>query len=186
MSKLRYRIVTGAMSYTGTELRSGWVKQITGLDGDAAAGFVGPCHVASGDLVDLDDARAGATIDAAEMAHVIVEHPDCDLRAGVLRQRLLVCILGEILAADGVRLERDGDDVFIDRRKLTVSIAAPGPTGVLIHLGINVDPTGAPVRAVGLAELGLDARAVLADLLERYAGELQTAAYAETKVRQVD
>lgn len=186
MSRLRYRIVAGTVSYTGTELRSGWVKQATGLDGDAAAGFIGPCHVATGDLVDLDDARVGATIDAAEMAHVIIEHADCDLRAGVLRQRLLVCILGEILVGHGLRLEREGDDVFVDRRKLTVSIAAPGPAGVLIHLGINVDPTGAPVRAVGLAELGIEPRTLLDELLGRYAEELQTAAYAETKVRTVE
>jgi hypothetical protein len=142
--------------------------------------------VATGDLVDLDDARAGATIDAAEMAHVVIEHPGCSLRTGVLRQRLLVCMLCEVLTAAGKKARRDGDDVYVDRRKLTVSIAAPGPGGVLIHLGVNVDPAGAPVPAIGLREMGLDARGLLRELLERYAREMETAAHAETKVRTVD
>jgi hypothetical protein len=183
---VEYRIADGAITYTGIELRRGFVARVTGLSGDAAAGFIGPCHVPTEHLVDLDDARAGAVIEAREMAHVIVEHPDCDLRAGVLRQRLLVCLLGEVLGGHGIAVERRGDDVFVDGRKLTVSIAAPANGTVLIHLGINVDPAGAPVAAIGLSELGVDARALLTDLLGRYADELDQCAYAQTKVRTVD
>ncbi len=185
MARLKYRILDETMTYTGPQLCSGWVGRATGFDGDVAAGFIGPCSVPTEELVDLDDARAGATIEAAGMAHVIVEHPGCDLRAGVLRQRLLVCILFEILLSRGVTLERDGDDIFVDRRKLTVSIAAPGPAGCLIHLGINVDPAGAPVPAIGLAELDVDPKDLLSELLERYTHELHTAGHAETKVRTV-
>jgi hypothetical protein len=181
--KLSWRILDGVVPYTGLELRSGWVAAQTGLRGDAAAGFTGPCLVPTEHLVDLDDARAGHYIRAASMAHVIAEHPGCPLAQAVLRQRLLVCILREVVGLR--RLERDGDDLYHEGRKLTVSIAAPAPGGSLIHLGINVDPTGAPVPAVGLEELKLDAVSVLGDLLERYAGELATMAYAETKVRRV-
>jgi hypothetical protein len=181
--KLSWRILDGRVPYTGLELRSGWVASQTGLGGDAAAGFVGPCLVPTEHLVDLDDARAGHTIIAASMAHVIAEHPGCPLAQAVLRQRLLVCILEEVVGLR--RLRRDGDDLYTEGRKLTVSIAAPSPGGSLIHLGINVNPAGAPVPAIGLEELKLDASAVLADLLDRYARELATIAYAETKVRQV-
>jgi hypothetical protein len=55
----------------------------------------------------------------------------------------------------------------------------------LIHLGINVDPAGAPVPAVGLAEMGIEPRGLLNDVLTRYANELATAAHATTKVRTV-
>jgi hypothetical protein len=159
-------------------------RQRTGLSGDAAAGFVGRCHVPTENLVDLDDARAGFFIKAALMAHVIAEHA-CNLDAAVLRQRLLVAILGELLSARGKRMRRDGDDLYYDGRKLTVSIAAPASASCLIHLGINVDPEGAPVPAVGLAEMRIDAREVLAELLTRYGHELATAAHAATKVRTV-
>jgi hypothetical protein len=69
---------------------------------------------------------------------------------------------------------------------LTVSIAAPSTTGrALIHLGINVNPEGAPVPAVGLAELGFSPVDLLETLLERYSCEMDTAGHAETKVRTV-
>ena len=179
-----FRILEGETVYTGAELRSGWVALRTGLPGDAAAGFVGRCHVPTENLVDLDDARAGAFIRAASMAHVIAEHA-CSLDVAVLRQRLLVAMLGELLSGRGKRMRRDGDDLYYDGRKLTVSIAAPAPASCLIHLGINVDPDGAPVPAVGLSEMGIDAREALTELLTRYGAELAAVAHAATKVRTV-
>jgi hypothetical protein len=184
--EFQYKILKDELAYTGKELRSDWVRSVTGIGGDAAVGFVGRCRVATEDLVDLDDARAGATIESAEMVHAVVEHPKCSLRACVLRQRLLVCILGEILRGRGVNVSRVGDDLYYEQRKLTVSIAAPAKESSLIHLGINVRPEGAPVPAVGLTELGVGAWELLEELLARYKGELETAAHAETKVRSVD
>lgn len=182
---LSFRILGGTVPYVGTELRSGWVFEQTGLAGDAAAGFVGPCDVPNANLVDLDDARAGEYIRAASMAHVIVEHPACSLALAVLRQRILVALLGEALAERGRVARREGDDLYYDGRKLTVSIAAPSSTSSLIHLGINVDPAGAPVPAIGLGELGVEPRALLEELLSRYARELASAAHAATKVKTV-
>lgn len=186
MATMKFRILEEPTPYTGTELRSGWVAQVTGLEGDAAVGFIGPCGVATEDMVDLDDARAGHRIDAAKMAHVVIEHRACDLRAAVLRQRLLVCILCELLWARGFQVRRDGDDVYHGERKLTVSVAAPGRACAVIHLGINIDPEGAPVPAVGLDELAVPPRELLEELLERYVREIRTAGHAETKVRTVD
>jgi len=182
---LTFRILEGEVPYIGTELRSGWVWEHTGLARDAAAGFVGPCDVPNDNLVDLDDVRDGEYIRAATMAHVIVEHPECPLDIAVLRQRILVALLGEMLAESGKVTRRDGDDLYYDGRKLTVSIAAPSSVSSLIHLGINVDPAGAPVPAVGLAELGIEPRTLLHDLLSRYSRELASAAHAATKVKTV-
>ena len=179
-----YRIIEGETAYTGVELRSGWVAERTGLSGDAAAGFVGKCRVPNENLVDLDDARAGFFIAAASMAHVIAEHT-CTLEVAVLRQRLLVALLGEILRKRGKRMRREGDDLYYDDRKLTVSIAAPSAATCLIHLGINVDPAGAPVPAVGLDEMRLDPREIVNELLANYQVELASVAHATTKVRTV-
>jgi hypothetical protein len=179
-----FRILEGETAYTGAELRSGWVASRTALSGEAAAGFVGPCHVPNENLVDLDDVRAGAFIHAASMAHVIAEHA-CGLEVAVLRQRLLVAILAEWLGERGKSVRRDGDDLYYEGRKLTVSIAAPSSSSCLIHLGINVDPDGAPVPAAGLAEMGLEPRVALSDVLTRYGRELATVSHATTKVRTV-
>ena len=182
--KFSYRILDGELAYTGAELRSGFVRERGGVEGEGAIGFVGPCHVPNENLVDLDDARAGEFIRAATMAHVIAEHV-CALEVAVLRQRLLVALLGEALAESGKLARRDGDDLYYEGRKLTVSIAAPSRSSCVIHLGINIDPAGAPVPAVGLTELGLEPRALLGDLLARYGRELETTAHAQTKVRTV-
>jgi hypothetical protein len=181
---MEFTTITQRLPYTGKELRGGWVAENSGIEGDAAVGFIGPCRVANEDLVDLDDARAGTFIEAAEMAHVIAEF-SCDLRTAVLRQRLLVSILCEYLAENGRPARRSGDDVYYKDRKLTVSIAAPAAASCVIHLGINVDPAGAPVPAVGLAEMGIDAGACLQSLLERFASELESCRHAEGKVREV-
>jgi hypothetical protein len=185
MRGFEYRILEGEIAYTGRELRSGWVRERAGYEGDSGAGFVGPCHVANEDLVDLDDARDGEFIKAAMMAHVIIEHAGRDLETAVLRQRLLVCLLCENLGEKGFKIERSGDDVFYDGRKLTVSIAAPGPRSTLIHLGINVDPEGAPVPAVGLAEMNIRPVDLLAELLEAYRQEMASVRHATGKVREV-
>ena len=181
----RFRILDGDVPYSGRELRGGWVEEQTGLGGDAAAVFFGPCDVATEDLVDLDDRRAGAVIVAARMAHVIIEHPGLGLESAVLLQRLLVCILCEVLVARGIKVRRDGDDIYRGGEKVTVSIAAPSPVSALIHLGINVDPAGAPVPATGLAAMGLDEREVATDLANRYASEIAAITYATGKVREV-
>lgn len=182
---MKYTILEETVTYTGKELRSGWIRARTGLSDDAAVGFVGPCRVNNEDLVDMDDARAGAFIESAVMAHVIVEHPGCGIETAVLRQRILVGLLCELLGEKGRRVRRSGDDVFFNDRKLTVSIAAPAPRSALIHLGVNVDPAGAPVEAVGLNEMKIDATELLRGLLERYVKELASAAHAASKVRSV-
>ena len=182
---MKCKVLDGEIPYTGRELRTGWVLEHTGLEGDAAAAFVGSCYVANRDLVDLDDARAGTHIESAEMAHVIIEHPGCTLQTAVLRQRMLVCLLCEILRDRDWPVRRDGDDVYLDKRKLTVSIAAPSGRSALIHLGINIRPEGAPVPAVGIEELGIDAIELLTDLLGRYRSELESCDHAQTKVRSV-
>ena len=46
-----------------------------------------------------------------------------------------------------VALDLAGDDLYVGDRKLSISIAAPSPTSALIHFALNIDPTGAPVRA---------------------------------------
>jgi hypothetical protein len=143
-------------------------------------------------MIDLEDLEASRTIVAREMVHFIAEHVDGELARTALRQRLLVACARESLE-EGWHvsgLERDGDDLFIagpgGRRKLSVSIAtrSRGRGTGLIHLGINVDPLGAPVSAVGLAELRVDPVRFAEDVMRRYAREIRSARRAAEKVRE--
>jgi hypothetical protein len=186
LSFVGYQILRDKFPYTGQELSVGWIRKNSKIDGGAAVAWVGPCRVETDDMVDLDDVKAGSYVEAAQMAHIIIEHLNCTMQAAVLRQRLLVCILAEVLRKRGVQSERDGDDLYVDGRKLTVSIAAPSRGGTcLIHLGINVDPAGSPVPAVGLDELGVPPYELLESVLGNYRSELADAAHAEIKVRAV-
>ena len=144
---------TEPLAYTGHQLRSHWIYETFGLQGDAIVTFRGPCRVELSEMVDREDVFAGADIRAAEMLHLIAEQFDRDLTRAVLRQRLLICMIAERLqGVAGMPLpRRDGDDLYIGERKLTVSIAPVSPVSTLNNEGINVDPAGAPVAAVGLA-----------------------------------
>jgi hypothetical protein len=138
-------------------------------------------------MVDRADVLAGEDIRAAEMLHFIVEHFDRDLTRAVLRQRLLMCMIAERLqwAPDVPIPRREGDDLFIDDRKLSVSIATVSPVSTLIHVGINVDASGAPVDAVGLGEWNIDVDTFAEELLAAYAAETEDIHLATCKVRGV-
>lgn len=178
--------VAEPLTYDGSQLRSHWIYETTGAAGDAVGWFIGPCQVASDALVDLADRRAGEEIRAAAMLHFLVEHFDPDLARAILRQRLLVVTAAEALrGVAGVAVERRGDDLFVGERKLSVSIATVSPVSGLIHLGINIDPAGAPVPAVGLVELGVDPCQAGQEIARRYAEEVEDVQAAAAKVRWV-
>ncbi len=85
---------------------------------------------------------------------------------------------------------RTGDDLYLPRAdgspgKLPVSIATASATSTLIHTGFNVATEGTPVPTVGLAELGVDPAAFGAELLRRYAAEVEDIWLARCKVRAV-
>ncbi len=175
------------IQYTGEQLRSLWIYETFAINGDAIVGFAGPCNVPTEALVDSEDRRAGATISAALMLHFIIEHFGDSLSCAVLRQRLLTAIIKDLLqkAGDIPELARDGDDIFCGERKLTVSIATVSPVSALIHTGINIDASGAPVAACGLQDFGIEHFRLAEDIVEAYVAEMCSARFAATKVRGV-
>ncbi len=153
--------------------------------GDSIVAFVGACDVRTNNLVDLADKRAGATIAAARMLHFIVEHFGLALAEAIWRQRVLAAVVMEELLkrAPGAPLRREGDDLYVGEGKLTVSIATLAPTSALIHFGVNVDGTGAPVEVFDLRRLGVDAEELATAVMSRYVDEVQSFVEALSKVR---
>ncbi|MBC7105140.1 MAG: DUF366 family protein [Firmicutes bacterium] len=177
------------LAYDGRQLSALWAFRTLGLQGDSIVGFRGPCAVEGDRLVDLADARAGARLYSPDMLHFIAEHFHPDLEKAVLCQRLLVALVGELLAVRGRPVRRHGDDLFYAGRKLSVSIATVSRVSALIHLGLNVDAAGAPVPAVGLLEMGFAEGELLEfarTVCRAYAGELEGAYLARCKVRAVE
>lgn len=173
------------LDYTGRELRPHFLLERFGMRGNAIAAFVGACRVETADLVDWEDRLAADHIQAREMVHFIGEFFGLGLDTGIFLQRLMVASVVDSLRERGLQAVRSGDDVFVGGRKLSVSIVTATPVSQLLHLGINVDPEGAPVAAVGLRELGVEPAAWSKALLAAFAEELQSIAWAGAKVRPV-
>jgi len=183
---MQWRWLPQEIPYTGCELRSGWIADIAGLEGEALVAFIGPCEVSLAHMVDTEDVARGIPIKAAQMLHFLAEHFDTELAHTVLRQRLLVCRAAEILNQTSKHpIRRDGDDLFAEGRKLSVSVATASPVSTLIHLGLNINPSGAPVPAIGLDELGVSAAQVAKQIMAAYIEEMRSCQAACSKVRRV-
>ena len=151
---LKWLWVEEAFPYTGAELRSHWLRERFGLAGDAIVGFVGPCSIRPEHVIDMDERISGEPIAAQSMLHMICEHFQVSLPEMVVRQRLLSAIWLEALKEKGTEsaqeLTRDGDDLYLGCRKLSVSIATVSPVSALCHFGLNVTKAGVPVPAASL------------------------------------
>ncbi|WP_028052741.1 DUF366 family protein [Carboxydothermus ferrireducens] len=181
------RFIDQKIDYDGSQLRPHFIYENFGLIGDAIIAFRGRAEV-SDHLVDLEDKKENAFIYSEDMLHFLVEHFDLDLEKAVLRQRLLVTIIKETLEAlIDKPIVRMGDDLYIDDRKLSVSIATKSLVSTLIHTGINVKSDNAPVAAIGLADLGLESRVEYLGrlIVQRYGMEMEAINLAKAKVRGV-
>ena len=181
------RYQTEDQAYTGVELRPHFLLERFRIQGSALCAFVGACRVETAELVDWEDRLALDRIEAKSMIHFIGEFFGMSLREGVLLQRLVMAIMRDELQASAPAevITRDGDDLFTRERKLSVSIVTASPVSILLHVGINVDPAGAPVPAIGLAELGVAYAPWIERVLRRVSQEWDSMDWACVKVRPV-
>lgn len=175
------------IKYEGWQLCPHWIYKNFKIQGDSIVAFLGECDVKLTEMVDIEDVINNEPIYSKSMLSFISEQFNVGLVEGVFRQRLLICTIKEVLESRGFKIVRDGDDLFYDGKKLTVSIATKSMTSILIHTGINIDSTGAPVKASGLtSELGIkDINEFALEVMDRYAKEIDDIIMASTKVRGV-
>ena len=175
------------IKYEGWQLSPHWIYKNFKLQGDAIVAFTGECEVKLGEMVDIEDVINNEPIYSKNMISFITEQFNVNLVEGVLRQRLLICIIKEVLEKRGVKVERFGDDLYVNCKKLTVSIATKSLTSVLIHTGININPAGAPIKAAGLeTDLGItDVKEFAKEIMQKYSAEIDDIILASTKVRGV-
>jgi len=175
------------VKYIGSQLCPHWIYKNYKIQGDAIVAFVGECEVKLTEMVDIEDVINNEPIYSKSMLSFISEQFGVGLSEGVFRQRLLICVIKELLEEKGIFVVRNGDDLMIDGRKLSVSIATKSITSVLIHTGLNILSEGAPVAASGLtSELGItDIKQFAIEVMNRYADEIEDIKLACTKVRGV-
>jgi len=171
--------------YTGNELAPHWIYKNFRLQGDAIVAFVGECEVKLTEMVDIEDVINQEPIYAKKMLNFIVENFNIGLVEGVVRQRLLMCIIKEVLEKElkNIPVTRDGDDLFVNGKKLSVSIATKSLTSVLMNIGLNIDPSGAPIDAIGLDFLKIrDVKGFAKQIMLKYSEEIDDIILASTKV----
>lgn len=184
---MKTKLIEEEIKYIGSQLQPHWIYKNFKLQGDAIVAFIGECEVKLTEMVDIEDVINNEPIYSKSMLSFITEQFNIDLVEGVFRQRLLICIIKELLEKRGVFVVRNGDDLMINGRKLSVSIATKSTTSILIHTGLNIESEGTPVKASGLtSELGItDIRAFAQEVMTAYAEELKDIELASTKVRGV-
>ncbi|ODV49112.1 MULTISPECIES: DUF366 family protein [Methanohalophilus] len=170
---IKMHIMDEIYDYDGSQISSLWAYQMFGIQADSVVAFRGQCDVQIAHMIDLEDKRENESIVSADMLHFIIEHFDStDLKLIYTRQRLFTALVAETLFSMGIMTKREGDDLFVNGKKLTVSIASTSAVSQKIHFGINVshDFYG------NLKECGIaaeKARQLLEDITGRYIKEME-------------
>lgn len=176
------------IAYDGSQLRSLYAYLNHDVAGDSVIAWRGPCHVSLEHMVDGEDRLANARIAGGDMVHFIVERFGESLSYAVAAQRLIAAIVKDLIAELSPKrpeLRRDGDDIYRDDGKFSISIATVSPVSALIHFAVNVSNEGTPVQTCSLADFSVDADMFIPQALERIAAELESMVAATQKVHWV-
>lgn len=142
--------------YDGSQIDPLWAFREFNIKGSSIISWRGPMNIIPENIKDFAD--IGTEIKSDEMFHIISEFFDCqpaNMNIAYLRQRLLILIFYEKLSKLGVLLNRKGDDIYIDGRKLSVCIASCSISSIKIHFALNIRDSGTPVdvETIGLFEI---------------------------------
>lgn len=184
---MKTHYIDNEIKYIGSQLAPHWIYKNFKIQGDAIVAFCGECEVKLTEMVDIEDVINNEPIYSKYMLSFITEQFNIELVEGVFRQRLLICCIKEALENRGFAVKRSGDDLFVNDKKLTVSIATKSTTSVLIHTGINILSEGAPIDVSGLkSDFNIDdIKDFAIDVMTRYSEEIDDIILASTKVRGV-
>ncbi len=174
------------LDYDGSQISSLWGYNIADVQDDSIIAFRGACDVKIEHMIDLEDKKADESIISPDMLHFIIEHFDStDLKLIYTRQRLFTSIVFETLNARGVSTKREGDDLFVNKKKLTVSIASTSAVSQKIHFGINVthDFYG-NLNDIEINESGVNE--LMREIAERYTHEFEDIEKDLRKSRSLD
>ena len=179
--------IENEIKYIGSQLSPHWIYKNFNIQGDAIVAFCGECEVKLSEMVDIEDVINNEPIYSKYMLSFISEQFNIGLVEGVLRQRLLITCIKEELERLGFVTRRSGDDLFVNDKKLSVSIAAKSVNSVLIHTGVNVISDGAPIEVSGLkSDLNMtNIKEFAINVMKNYNVELEDIILASTKVRGV-
>lgn len=146
------KILKTSGNYDGSQIRPFWAKEKFGISEDNIVVMVGGMNVKFENMIDMDELKAKKEIKTDKAIHFLIEHYDSnDICVAYYRQRIFCFVVEEILQkylqkylkVPNASIERKGSDLYIEGKKLSVSIATVGKTQK-IHFGINLTTKGTP------------------------------------------
>ncbi len=151
-----HKHVDEIFEYDGSQINPSWAFQEFEIYGSSIITWVGPVNITPDNLKDFAD--VGLEIKSDYMVNFICEFFDQqppNMRIAYLRQRILVMIFREILTEYGIKTKREGDDIFVDDGKLSISIATISLSSAKIHFALNLEDRGTPddVETIGLFDI---------------------------------
>ena len=181
-----HKHINEIFEYDGSQINPSWAFQEFGIYGSSIITWIGPVNITPDNLKDFAD--VGLEIKSDNMVNFICEFFDQqppNMRVAYLRQRLLVMIFREILTENGIKTSREGDDIFVDKRKLSISIASVSLSSAKIHFALNLEDKGTPsdIDTIGLFDIKVNDKQIfndnnLLDLVNetvtRFINELET------------
>lgn len=190
-------------TYDGSQLRSLFAYTQYGLLGDSLISWRGACHVKKDYMVDMEDVLQKSKIQSQDMVHFIIELFNQPLCLAVAYQRLFVGLIKDTIcqflsdqmepdhsiSADPIKfynkLQRKGDDLYFEDKKINVSIATASPISSLIHIGVNVSHKGTPVDTMGLNDFQIDPYQFANNIMDCFLEEYTSMKKALCKVKWV-
>lgn len=183
---ITHKHVDEIFEYDGSQINPSWAFQEFGIYGSSIVTWIGPVNITPDNLKDFAD--VGLEIKSNYMVNFICEFFDQqppNMGVAYLRQRLLVMIFREILTEYGIQTKREGDDIFVDGGKLSISIASISLSSAKIHFALNLEDKGTPsdVETIGLYDIKVNGEQVfnqnnLLDLINKtvknFINELKT------------
>ncbi len=181
---ITHKHIEDIFEYDGSQINPSWAFTEFGIYGSSIITWIGPVNITPDNLKDFAD--VGLEIKSNNMVNFICEFFDqqpTNMRIAYLRQRLLVMIFREILTEKGVKTTREGDDIFVDGRKLSISIASISLSSAKIHFALNLEDKGTPgdVETIGLYDIDegnvfneKNLKTLIFDVVNRYIDELET------------
>ena len=160
---ITHKHIDEIFEYDGSQINPSWAFQEFGIYGSSIITWIGPVNITPDNLKDFAD--VGLEIKSNHMVNFICEFFDqqpANMRVAYLRQRLLVMIFREILTEYGVETERECDDIFVDGRMLSISIASTSLSSAKIHFALNLEDKGTPddVETIGLFDIRVDGQQI--------------------------
>ena len=183
---ITHKHVDEIFEYDGSQINPSWAFQEYGIYGSSIITWIGPVNITPDNLKDFAD--VGLEIKSNYMVNFICEFFDQqppNMRVAYLRQRLLVMIFREILAEYGITTRREGDDIFVCNRKLSISIASISLSSAKIHFALNLEDKGTPddVETIGLYDIKVNNQQIfnednlinlINETVNRFINELET------------